>query len=170
VRDARAITRRGVLVGSAAMVGVAAVGGPAAAAAVDLVPAHRRAVFGMPVPGGLVCPVEYRSRAAWGADESYRFFPGYEDWPIEPNLTQALTVHHTGFAPSADPAETVRTIYRQQALPASLGGIQGWGDIGYHLLIDAAGVVYEGRYSGSDQWPVFDPSGQYTVTGAHVLG
>jgi hypothetical protein len=148
------------------MVGAAAVVEPASA----LVPAQRRAVFGMPLPGGLVCPVEYRSRVAWGADESYRFFPGHEEWPIEPNPTQVLTVHHSGFVTGSDPAATVRSIYRQQALPASMGGLQGWGDIGYHLLIDAAGVVYEGRYSGSDQWPVFDPSGQYTVTAAHALG
>ncbi|MBX6751757.1 MAG: N-acetylmuramoyl-L-alanine amidase, partial [Micromonosporaceae bacterium] len=160
----------GVLLGTAAALGTAALGAAPAAAASPPRQARPRAVFGMPLPGGLVCPVQYLSRAGWGADESYRYYPGHEDWPIEPNLPQTITVHHTGFAASADPAETVRTIYRQQALPASMGGIQGWGDIGYHLLIDADGVVYEGRYSGSDQWPVFDPTGWYVVTGAHVLG
>jgi len=125
----------------------------------------RHAAAGRPgVPGPVPVPVRL------GADESYRYFPGHEDWPIEPNLPQTITVHHTGFATGADPAETVRSIYRRQALPASLGGEQGWGDIGYHLLIDADGVVYEGRYSGSDQWPVFDPIGWYVVTGAHVYG
>ncbi len=85
----------------------------------------------------------------------------------EHHPVQALTVHHTGFAASADPAETIRTIYRQQALTSARGGIQGWGDIGYNLLIDAAGVVYEGRHSGS-AFPIFGPTNRLMTTGAHV--
>ena len=30
-------------------------------------------VFGMPLPDGRTCPVTYLSRAAWGADESWRY-------------------------------------------------------------------------------------------------
>lgn len=56
-----AITRRGVLVGSAAMRGVAAIAGPAAAAGVvnrtaAPVRTRRRAVFGMPLPGAWCAP------------------------------------------------------------------------------------------------------------------
>jgi hypothetical protein len=169
------ITRRGLLVGSAAMLGALGMGtGPAAAAAprnrqLTLAAALARgAVFGFQLPGGLVCPVPFMSRAAWSADESWRFTNGVEDWPSEHHPAQALTVHHTGFAASLDPAETVRTIYRQQALTPARGGIQGWGDIGYNLLIDAAGVVYEGRHSSS-AFPVFGPTGGLMTTGAHVL-
>src|SRR4029453_7183998 len=126
------------------------------------------AVMGFRLPGGLTCPVPYMSRAAWGADESWRFTNGAEDWPSEYWPTQALTVHHTGFAASARAADTVRPIYRQQALTSARGGIQGWGDIGYNLLIDADGVVYEGRHSGS-QYPIFAPADRLMTTGAHVL-
>src|SRR5262249_56161996 len=48
------------------------------------------------------------------------------------------------------------------------GGGVGWGDMGYKLLIDEEGVVYEGRWSGSEDMPVFNPDGTM-VTGAHVL-
>ena len=159
------VTRRNLLVGSAAMLGAVGMGtlaatGPAAAAL-------SRAASGFKLPGGLFCPVPYLSRAAWGADESWRFTNGVEDWPLELHPTQALTVHHTGFAASADPAETVRTIYKQQALTPARGGIKGWGDIGYNLLIDANGVVYEGRSSGSE-FPVYGTPDRLMSTGGHV--
>ena len=168
------VSRRKLLVGSAAVLGALSMGTGTAAASVGR---NRRvtlatalpqgAAFGFRLPGGLTCPVPFMSRAAWGADESWRFVNGREDWPAEHHPVQALTVHHTGFAASLDPAETVRTIYRQQALTAARGGIQGWGDIGYNLLIDDAGVVYEGRYSGS-AFPVFGPTARLMTTGAHV--
>ncbi len=168
------VTRRSMLVGSAAVLGALSVGTGTATAAggrnrqVALTTALAQgAVIGFPLPGGLTCPVPYLSRAAWGANESWRFPNGYEDWPPEHHPVQALTVHHTGFAASADPAETIRTIYRQQALTSAQGGIQGWGDIGYNLLIDAAGVVYEGRHSGS-AFPIFGPTNRLMTTGAHV--
>ena len=167
-----AVTRRNLLVGSAAVLGAMTVGAAPATAAgsrhrLPAVPAARQgAAFGFRLPGGLTCPVPYMSRAAWSADESWRFSNGVEDWPAEHFPAQALTVHHTGFAASLDPAETVRTIYRQQALTPARGGIKGWGDIGYNLLIDEAGVVYEGRYSGSS-YPVLGPTGLMT-TAAHV--
>jgi N-acetylmuramoyl-L-alanine amidase len=93
----------------------------------------------------------YRSRAGWGADESWRFGDGGEElWPAEFHNVQTLTVHHTATTvDDADPAATVRAVYLFQAVT------QAWGDIGYHLLIDGAGVVYEGRYSGPDGLPVF---------------
>src|SRR5919109_3805174 len=54
------------------------------------------------------------SRAAWGADESYRFDSvGNEVWPPAFYPTQKLTVHHTAGSndPTQDYAATVRAIY-----------------------------------------------------------
>src|SRR5690242_4895244 len=166
------VKRRDLLVGSAAVLGTLGLGSGTASAsaalAAGLTALPAGAVMGFNLPGGLVCPVPFMSRAAWGADESWRFINGVESWPPEHWPVQALTVHHTGFAASSDPADTVRTIYKQQALTSAQGGIQGWGDIGYNLLIDANGVVYEGRHSGSS-YPVFGPTDRLMTTGAHVL-
>ena len=95
----------------------------------------------------------YLSRAGWGADESLRFEPdGTEKFPPAFFDVQTLTVHHTVTANSdPDPAATVRAIYFFQCIT------EDFGDIGYHLLIDQAGTVYEGRYSGPDPLPVFGP-------------
>lgn len=103
------------------------------------------------------------SRQAWGADESLRFGPdGSETWPPDYHPVQTLSVHHTGSANGeADPAARVRTIYRDQTVG------QGWGDIGYHYLMDAAGLVYEGRWSGTDGDPAHNAAGQL-VTAAHI--
>ena len=89
----------------------------------------------------------YLSRAGWGADESLRFEPdGTEKFPTAFFDVQTLTVHHTVTANSdPDPAATVRAIYFFQCIT------EDFGDIGYHLLIDQAGTVYEGRYSGPDR-------------------
>src|SRR5690606_37712611 len=108
-----------------------------------------------PMPDGTLWPVNFVSRSGWGADESLRFDDGGDEiWPPEYFPTQALTVHHTaGTNGDPDPAATVRAIYYFQCVT------EGWGDIGYHLLIDEAGLVYEGRASGSTV-PIFaDPSG-----------
>lgn len=107
---------------------------------------------GLPLPDGrTVSGVRYLSRGAWGADESLRFAPGgAERFPAEYHPVQALTVHHTVTAnDDRDPAATVRAIYRFHTID------RDFGDIGYHLLVDRAGVVYEGRWSGTDAAPVF---------------
>ena len=119
---------------------------------------------------GRQAPVRFLSRAAWGADESLRFAAdGTETWPPEFFPVQTLTVHHTaGQNNDPDPAATVRAIYYFDTIT------QGWGDLGYHLLIDEAGNVYEGRVSGTDPVPVFGPAlgpdgRPQMVNGAHVL-
>lgn len=110
----------------------------------------------------------YLDRAGWEADESYRFAPdGTEILPPAYYDVQTLTVHHTVTSNNdADPAATVRAIYFDQAVN------KGFGDVGYHLFIDRAGIVYEGRYSGPDTVPVFGPRRvgprPSVVTAAHV--
>jgi hypothetical protein len=83
------------------------------------------------------------SRAAWGANEAYRFDGGgHERWPRSFDPLQKLIVHHTAGANNdPNPAATIRAIYYDHAV------LRGWGDIGYNFLIDAAGHVYQGRYS-----------------------
>ena len=100
-------------------------------------------------------------RAEWGADESLMTWA-----PTYYGPAQKLTVHHTATANGdADPAATVRAIYRYHAVD------RGFGDIGYHLLVDEAGRVYEGRWSGTDGDPSHDdPTSDGVVTAAHVSG
>ncbi|MFI8534105.1 peptidoglycan recognition family protein [Streptomyces aquilus] len=108
--------------------------------------------------------VRYLSRPAWGADESKRYKDGVVNSPEKYYPLQAITVHHTDTPNGdADPAATVRAIYEYHAVTLD------WGDIGYHFLIDEAGVVYEGRYSGDDGVPAFDPDGN-VVTAFHTAG
>ncbi|MFD5829623.1 peptidoglycan recognition family protein [Lentzea sp. NPDC060358] len=97
-------------------------------------------------------PCTYLSRREWGADESLRFGPdGAEAYPQTFHPVQALTVHHSAIAVGPDPAADLRAIYRFHTVN------QDFGDVGYHLLIDPLGTVYEGRVSGGDAGPVFGP-------------
>ncbi len=99
------------------------------------------------------------TRCEWGADESLM------TWAPEFYSTQKLTIHHTATTNGdADPAATVRAIYRYQAVD------RGFGDIGYQYLIDESGRVYEGRFSGTDGYPAHDATGSLVVTAAHVGG
>ncbi|MDI6103973.1 peptidoglycan recognition family protein [Actinoplanes sp. NEAU-A12] len=117
-----------------------------------------------------LCP-RYLSRAAWGADESYRYNPdGTLDTPPAYYPVQTFTVHHSGEdVPETDPIAHIRGIYYKQAVT------QDWGDIGYQLLIDAHGRVYEGTYSDPDRIPIFGPARNadglpMMVNGSHVGG
>ncbi|WP_245537826.1 peptidoglycan recognition protein family protein [Tsukamurella paurometabola] len=93
------------------------------------------------------------TRSGWGAD------PALQTWG-EPEYTpaQLITVHHTA-QPRGDEfidyRDAIRSIYRFHALPEAEGG-RGWGDIGYHLIIDPNGVIYAGRDTGTEA-PIFTP-------------
>ena len=84
-------------------------------------------------------------RSGWNADESLRFDRrGKEVWPPVFQTVQKVVVHHTAGAngESGEAARsTIRSIYYYHSVT------QGWGDIGYNFLVDAAGVVYKGRHS-----------------------
>lgn len=116
--------------------------------------------------------VKVISRAEWGADDSLNIAEEYEDedwealalfkeneyvdkvvhevdgellkWPLEyTNDIKFLAVHHTVSAGELeDSAQAVRNIQRYHAVQ------RGWGDIGYHYLIDKKGNIYEGRAGG----------------------
>ncbi|MFC8430195.1 peptidoglycan recognition family protein [Streptomyces sp. NPDC057253] len=109
--------------------------------------------------------VEFITRAGWGADESLRFkADGTENSPQTYYPAQTLTVHHTvGANGDLDPAATIRAYYYLHAIT------NDWGDIGYHFLIDEAGLVYEGRYTGTDGIPAHNADGKM-VTAFHTSG
>ncbi|WP_404384219.1 N-acetylmuramoyl-L-alanine amidase [Knoellia locipacati] len=101
------------------------------------------------------------SRRGWGADESLRFTAsGKEIWPRDTDPVSGLVLHHTR-TPNAeeDPAARLRGVYSFHAID------RGWGDIGYHLLVDERGVVYEGRAGSA---VVLD--GGPVVLAGHVYG
>lgn len=91
------------------------------------------------------------TRAQWGANESWRSgSPSY----AKPRYA---VVHHTATSNDysrEDAAKVVNSMYRYHTQS------RGWSDIGYNLIVDRYGRVYEGRYGGVDKG----------VIGAHAAG
>lgn len=97
------------------------------------------------------------SRAQWGADES-----------ISSNVRTAsdvhmIVVHHTAHNPSA----VIANGYSRAEAPGLIRAMHryhaqtlGWSDIGYNLLVDRYGTIYEGRRGGFAN----------AVIGAHAAG
>ncbi len=92
------------------------------------------------------------SRAQWGADESIM------SWgPQHVPTLKAATVHHTANAndyAAGDVAGILRGIYRYHSVT------RGWGDIGYNVIVDRFGRLWEGRAGGLSQ----------NIVGAHAGG
>ena len=89
------------------------------------------------------------SRAEWGADESWAGDPSYA------SSVSMGVVHHTATSNTYSDARAVmRSMYRYHT--QSLG----WKDLGYNIVIDRAGNVYEGRKGGLEAG----------VIGAHASG
>jgi hypothetical protein len=91
-------------------------------------------------------------RFSWGANESIRRAP-----PHYASAIHFAVVHHTAGSnnyTAAQSAAIVRgiEIYHVQG--------NGWDDIGYNLLVDKYGQVFEGRFGGVDR----------PVVGAHAEG
>ena len=100
------------------------------------------------------------TREEWGCNEALRFDRrGREIWPRMYVPVKKLIVHHTagrnGYT-EAQAAGEVRAVYTYHAQS------QGWGDIGYHVIVDRFGRSYEGRYSR-------DLSGGREVCGPDVV-
>ncbi|MBI2523663.1 N-acetylmuramoyl-L-alanine amidase [Candidatus Peregrinibacteria bacterium] len=87
-------------------------------------------------------PGEFRSARTVRSDangQTYR-------WPLQysPSV-KLLVVHHTAQNVTGDerpPIERVRALYAYHA------DSRGWGDVGYHYIIDERGQIYEGRAGG----------------------
>ncbi|GAA2644030.1 hypothetical protein GCM10010399_92470 [Dactylosporangium fulvum] len=79
-------------------------------------------------------------RAAWGANEQQM------SWrPQYANYVKAVAVHHTATSNNYTPADVpkiLRSIYQYQTVS------RGWGDIGYNVLVDRFGRLWEGRSGG----------------------
>ncbi|PRW63005.1 peptidoglycan recognition protein family protein [Actinopolyspora mortivallis] len=103
-----------------------------------------------PEPRGPRPPVV--TRADWGADESVMRWP-----PEYAATTRAAVIHHTvetNDYTCADSARVVRGLYHYHAVEL------GWGDIGYQVLVDKCGTLFEGRTDGLDRH----------VVGGHTRG
>jgi len=91
------------------------------------------------------------SRAGWGADESWRSqSPSYA-------TPRFAVLHHTAGSNSytrAQSASVVRGIYSYHARTLK------WGDVGYNVLVDRYGQIFEGRAGGLERG----------VVGAHAAG
>jgi len=92
------------------------------------------------------------TRAGWGADESLR-----NCGPSYAQTTKGAVLHHTAGTNSytaSQSAGIVRGVYAYHT------NSLGWCDIGYHMLVDKYGQVFEGRYGRLDR----------PVMGAHANG
>lgn len=83
-------------------------------------------------------------RAAWGAGD----VAGMR-WAPQFHPAQSITIHHTVSALFPDHSASVRAVYNYHA------NSMGWGDVGYHLLIDPNGRIYQGRGGTPLGTPVF---------------
>jgi hypothetical protein len=91
-------------------------------------------------------------RASWNANESIRRAP-----PAYSDAVHFAVVHHTAGSNNYTAAESA-AIVRGIEIYHVEGN--GWDDIGYNLLVDKYGQVFEGRYGGVDK----------PVIGAHAEG
>lgn len=104
------------------------------------------------------------SRAQWGADESRRGHP-----PKYSASTRAGILHHTAGSNDYTPEQApgiVRAIYAYHT------GALGWSDIGYNLLIDRFGTIYEGRAGGLERGVIGAHSGGFNTEtfGISIIG
>lgn len=95
------------------------------------------------------------SRAEWGSPEPN----GSPSWEPEYREIHRVIVHHTATTADGDPAASIRAIWHHHAVS------NGWGDIGYNYLVDAAGNIYQGRYYD----PNYAETNRVDVVGGHAL-
>jgi peptidoglycan hydrolase-like amidase len=87
-------------------------------------------------------PDEFKIKKTETTDSSGRIYR----WPLQYSKSvELLAVHHTAVKGDGDTrsgAERVRALYEYHA------NNRGWGDVGYHYLIDEDGQIYEGKAGG----------------------
>lgn len=87
-------------------------------------------------------PAEFKVSSTVTKDSQGKVY----SWPLQYSpQVKLLTVHHSALVVRDDPrpaVERVRALYKYHAAS------KGWGDIGYHYVIDENGQIYEGRQGG----------------------
>lgn len=95
------------------------------------------------------------TRAGWGADESLS-----GSWPETSKSLRAIYVHHTagtnGYRESQS-AALVRGIYAYHTKS------RGWPDIGYQILVDKYGNIFQGRKDARVDNPIGAQAGGYNT-------
>ena len=81
-----------------------------------------------------------RTRADWGADESLR-----RGAPKYASTVRAVVVHHTAGSNDYGPADVPKKIRADYAYHVKA---RGWSDLGYNLVVDKFGGIWEGRHGG----------------------
>jgi hypothetical protein len=103
-------------------------------------------------------------RADWGANERQM------DWrPEYATAVKAVAWHHTATSndyAAADVPKILRSIYQYQTVS------RGWGDIGYNVLVDRFGRLWEGRSGGLSRPVVGAQAGGFNTgtAGIAVIG
>lgn len=95
---------------------------------------------------------DVRTRADWGADESLR-----TDRPSYASSVKAVVVHHTAGGNDYTPEDVPKKIRADYAYHVKA---RGWSDLGYNVVVDRFGGIWEGRAGGL---------GRATI-GAHAAG
>lgn len=81
--------------------------------------------------------------AGWGPTEFAPGDPLYWEPYAGQYPFQFVTIHHTAGANNPEnPVAAVRAVWYYHAI------VLGWGDVGYHFLVDQFGNVYQGRAGG----------------------
>jgi hypothetical protein len=103
-------------------------------------------------------------RAAWGADERMMTWrPRYAP------VLKALVLHQTATGDDYGPADVpklLRALYQYQAVS------RGWGDLGYNVVVDRFGRLWEGRSGGLSRTVVGAQAGGFNAgtSGVAMLG
>ncbi len=131
--------------------------------AVPPAPSRRRAFARVAPSGGSTGPPPIITRAQWGAGKvPPRGQPGYGE-------VRMAFVHHTVSANGYRPEDSASIVL---AITKYHRDTNGWNDIGYNLLVDQFGQVFEGRAGGVDQAVVGAQAGGWNSisTGIATIG